>query len=563
MNSQKLENQLNLALDSTMEEREKSLDLNTGYDPNDNVWQLIIKHTGNLDNLKQLNLHFIELLNNYAILYINQSLIDTITEYENIIYVEKPQRLNFTVQQGKRVSCINELQNVSLGDLGLFGNGVVIAVIDSGIDFRHEVFINEDGTTKILELWDQTLGSGENVPLYNIGTIFTGEDINRALKGASPENIDTRDFSGHGTAVAGICSTIAPESKLLVVKLATPLENSFPRTSELMMAIDYSVRKSLEFNVPLVINLSFGNNYGSHDGTSLLETYIDSVAQVGRTTIVVGTGNEGFSTIHTSGIVTDTPEIVEVGINAFETGLNIQLWKLYNDVFNIEIISPSGDSTGTLVKGLGAYRYILGNTILLIYYGEPSPYSQYQEIYLDFIPKDSYIDSGIWQIVIYGQQIVSGEYDMWLPAEATLNNSGFLRPTPETTLTIPSTSEYVISVGAYNGRTFAYADFSGRGYTRFIQTIKPDLVAPGVDISCPSPGGGYVVRSGTSMATPFVSGGAALLMEWGITRRNDIYLYGEKVKAYLIRGARALEGEDRPSKRTGWGALCVADSLPK
>ena len=161
-------------------------------------------------------------------------------------------------------------------------------------------------------------------------------------------------------------------------------------------------------------------------------------------------------------------------------------------------------------------------------------------------------------------RLVTGRYDLWLPAQAALNPATrFLLPTADTTLTIPSTAAGVISVGAYNDSYLSYADFSGRGYTRTDNQIKPDLVAPGVDIVTVQKGGGYAAVTGTSFATPFVSGSAALLMEWGIVRGNDPFLYGEKVKAYLIRGARQLPGfEEFPNPTVGYGALCVRDSLP-
>ena len=178
-----------------------------------------------------------------------------------------------------------------------------------------------------------------------------------------------------------------------------------------------------------------------------------------------------------------------------------------------------------------------------MYYGEPSPYNPYQEIYLDFIPVGSYIDDGIWKIRLTPIRITDGAFDMWLPAGNVLNSgTGFLNPVEETTLTIPSTATKVITVGAYDARFDQAAAFSGRGYTRATNQVKPDLVAPGVEIMSCAPGGGYQVRTGTSMATPFVTGSAALLMQWGITDGNDAYLYGEKMKAYLIRGARKLPG---------------------
>ena len=151
-----------------------------------------------------------------------------------------------------------------------------------------------------------------------------------------------------------------------------------------------------------------------------------------------------------------------------------------------------------------------------------------------------------------------------MPSAAALGaDTGFLFPMPETTLTIPSTAERVISVSAYNAATDAYAEFSGRGYTRELQGIKPDLAAPGVDVTTTAVGGDYRSVTGTSFASPFVAGAAALLMQWGIVDGNDPYMYGEKVKAQLIFGARKLRGEaEYPNSRVGWGALCVENSIP-
>ncbi len=574
MNSQKIENLLNLALDATPEEREKSFNLNVGYDSLSNEWNLIVKYVGNLEFLRSLGISAVELLSNYAIITAPENLIDQIARLNEIVYVEKPKRLNFSVLESKSASCITRVQD-NVG--GLFGSGCIVAIIDSGIDYSNSAFRNQDGTTRIIGLWDQTV-DGTPPFNYDLGTFYSEEDINTALESndslAQQEIVRSVDNSGHGTGVAGIAvgnfaenkndnMGIATKSDILVVKLGTPLPNSFPRTSELMQAIDFCIRTSVERNVPIVINLSFGNTYGSHDGTSLLETYIDEVSGIGINTIVVGTGNEGTSAGHTSGFVEQGRVTnIELAVSQYEPTINIQIWKYYVDIFSIEIISPSGRKVNISGKESGTYRYGTDYTEMLVYYGEPSPFSQYQEVYIDLIPDEFYITPGIWQINILGERIAFGQYDLWLPAEANLNGSKFLRPVPYTTLTIPSTASKIISVGAYNAFTISYADFSGRGFDRTDSVIKPDIVAPGVNITTAAVGGGTVTASGTSFATPFVSGSSALMMEWGIVRGNDPYLYGEKVKAYLIRGAKQLPGHSVPSREVGWGALCLSQSLP-
>lgn len=716
MDNEKIENLLNLALDATERERDRSLDLSTGYDRAERTWEVIVKYGGTTEELKALlrenfpdqyeQLRFTNLSNEYAILTLPESIITAVASLTEIEYMEKPKRLSFAVADGKRASCITPLQTdagtgavtggaavpgtgavtggtflsdtntgttVIPGRTNLTGRGVLVAVIDSGIDYAHPDFRNPDGTTRILCLWDQTIPGGsvpdpradlsaaqppdrtaapdgagtatadgqtqtlltspgtpsdertqqdvspdetgtatvQAQPLlteparesddpgqqnaspggmlpppqgYYLGTEFTRDIINLALDQPTERGRNaicpSRDLSGHGTHVTGIAAGngsasggryrgVAFHSDLVIVKLGTPQEDGFPRTTELMQAIDYCLRKAVAFSRPIALNLSFGNSYGSHSGTSLIETYLNDVSNYWRSSILIGSGNEGATAGHTSGTVSaGRTEVVELAVSEYETAFNLQIWKSYADEFAVSIVHPNGTVAGPIQQVLGTQRFTLGTTELLLYYGEPSPYSPYQEIYFDFIPVSDYVDSGIWEIRLLPQRIVRGNYDMWLPSGGVLNEgTGFLYPTENTTLTIPSTAAKAITVAAYDARFNQLASFSGRGYTRETNQIKPDLAAPGVEITSCAPGGGYATRSGTSMATPFVTGSAALMMEWGIQNGNDPYLYGEKLKAYLIRGARPLGGEANdqlqyPNRQIGWGTLCVENSLP-
>ena len=154
---------------------------------------------------------------------------------------------------------------------------------------------------------------------------------------------------------------------------------------------------------------------------------------------------------------------IELAVGEYQTGFGVQLWKLYQDRFSVEIFSPGGSSTGVIRESLGAQRLSYETEEILLYYGMPSPYSQAQEIYLDLIPKGSYIQDGLWKIRLIPEEIRDGQYDLWLPAGMALNReTRFLTASPDTTLTIPSTASRAISVGAYDDATQAYADFSGR-----------------------------------------------------------------------------------------------------
>lgn len=529
MLSQKNENILNLALDASPQEREKSMELDVGYNPGEKQWTLIVKYSGSLERVRQIAVRVTELLNEYAIIVIGESQIEELIRFPQIEYVEKPKRLFFEVLNGKRVSCINEVQNTRFS---LSGQGVLVAVIDSGIDYERLEFRDSDGSTRIRNLWDQSLVPRAEVNEappegYGVGVEYTQEKMNEAIRARTPEErmriVASRDTSGHGTAVAGIAagngSGVAPESELLIVKLGTTDREGFPRTTELMMGIDYVVRKALEYQMPVAINISFGNTYGSHDGTSLLERFIDDISNVWKSSICVGSGNEAAGAGHTSGRLTDETEVeIELAVQSNQPTLNVQIWKEYTDVVDISVISPSGILAGPIQEILGPQRFSMGQTEVLLYYGEPSPYSTAQEIYLDMLPVSAYINQGVWKIILTPRKIVSGLYELWLPSEGILNRgTGFLYPTDTTTLTIPSTASRVITVGAYNGLTFSYADFSGRGPLRRGGgiVIKPDIVAPGVNITTVAAGGGYIEVSGTSFATPFATGSAALLMEWG------------------------------------------------
>jgi len=597
MDSQKNENLLNLALQTPEEERERSLELNVGYDERERTWEVIVKYHNSLQELANWGIVVEEMIAGYAILTVPESQMDRLAEVEEIEYVEKPKRLFFSDLSGNTASCYAPGSRISQE---LTGRGVLVAVIDSGISYYNRDFRNADGTTRIRYLWDQVLNRE-----------FDAAQINEALgtgsRAAAEQLVPSIDTSGHGTAVAGIAAGnggdrgmayagMARESELLIVRLGSPRENSFPRTTELMRALTYVVKKAVELRMPVAINLSFGNTYGAHNGTSLLERFINNVSEIGRSVICVGSGNEGASGGHVGGsarlerrenyevtsiVNRDDADVangdirVEMTVGAYERGLNVQLWKEYTDRFLVTVVSPSGETFQVDTDRPGKQVYRLQQTHILLYNGEPAPYMTSQEIYFDFLPVPGgmYLNQGVWTFVLRPLKITTGNYTFYLPSASVRSvDTRFVRTTPDVTLTIPSTAGNVITVGAYDPVYEAYADFSGRGYlyqeqvgSRTSDTyVKPDLVAPGVGVIAPDRDGGYGPVTGTSFAAPFVTGAAALLMQWGILMGNDPYLYGEKVKAYLRKGAQPIRGVgEYPDSKVGYGALCIEDSLPR
>lgn len=568
MANQKLEDQLSLALDTPARMREKSDNLDTGYAPEENTWELIVKYNGNLDRLTG-GIRVEPLIAGYAIVTIPENLIGAFSRMEEIEYIEKPKKLYPQVTAGLGASCFYPLLQPVSGK-ALSGQGVYMAILDSGIDYTDPMFRYADGTTKIAWLWDQgkraDAEKGEKPPQG----FFTGVEYSRKMLNANLQKNSERlttDVTGHGTNVAKIAVQGAPESELIVVKLDTA-RGTYPSTVSLLRAFTYVAKKSQAENVPVAINLSYGNTYGAHDGSSLLERFIDNITEVGRNVICIGAGNEGASAGHFAGKLSENEiQRISFAMGTYERSFSLQLWKWYADRMDISILSPAGEQYLIRNQDAGgeAQQVVMEQTKLLIFSGRPQPYRKREEVYIDFIPVETYLNTGIWTIEITPRRIVNGELRLYMPSAVVRSeNTRFLLPSPAQTLTIPSTAQKVITVGAYNAYVRSYAAFSGRGDadSRRAENNKPDLVAPGVNIRIGEGEGGAVV-SGTSYATPFVTAAAALLMEYGIVCGNDPFLYGEKVKAYLHAGARQLPGYDIwPNDQVGWGRLCLESSLP-
>ena len=594
--SQKFENQLNLALETPENLREQTRDLGVGYDPEEKCWELIVKYHGTEGELRtsfaEGTLFSLEILiAGYAILKVPERFVDQVSSNPLIEYVEKPKKFYNTQEGPAARACI---AGVVARDPFLSGSGILIAVVDSGVAYWRKEFRTADGRTRIRSFWDQTLESDGALPGppegFGEGVEFDEAWINYALEAGTEaerfERMPVIDVTGHGTAVTGIAAAsrvngyqgVAAGAELLIVKLGGDNGDldGHSKTTEIMRAVTYCIRKGRELGMPVVINLSFGNTYGAHDGSSLLERFLDNAAEIGRTVICVGSGNEASAAGHVAGRVSERRS-VDLVIAEYERNLSVQTWKHYGDSFQISLRAPGGTVVSLMPSRFdgsgGGYVLWVENTRILVYFGEPTPYSVSQELYLEMLPAEgSYLTAGIWRFTLEPVRIVTGEYFFYLPPAVTRNaGTGFLEPAPDVTLTIPSTAAKVITVGACDEALESYADFSGRGYGMSwrrgeragLGTVKPDVVAAGVNLLAPDPFGGYATLSGTSFSTPIVSGSAALLMEWGIVKGRDPFLYGEKIKAYLRAGAQPLRGETvYPNEKVGYGKACVADSLP-
>lgn len=535
--------------------------------------EVIIKYNGDLSVVgTQLGADIERLSPEYAIVTIAIDRLPELYTFSQVEYIELPKTLTFMLQDSLERAYIPFVQRSST--FGLTGSGVIVGIIDSGIDYTHPDFRNPDGTSRILSLWDQTI-DGSPPQGFRHGTEYTQSQINEALLSESPTAIvPSVDTAGHGTAVAGIAAGngaasdgsgqgTAPDASLIIVKLGHTGNESFARTTEIMRAVKYLSDQALSRNMPLSINLSYGTNNGSHTGDSLFERYLNNMCERWKTVMAVATGNEAAAAHHYHGkLAQKETSIIEFTVSGNPRRLYMTLWKNFVDTITFELIGPNGRSTGIIQPLQSVTRAALGEMNVSVIYAQPNHYTVQQEVYFIFSTQGTSLLPGGWTLIARGEEIVDGEFNIWLPTvEEASRDTSFLRADVNLTLTLPSTAQNVISVGGYNSRLGIATVFSGRGPANVSHSVKPDLVAPAVAILTAKAGGGYDSYTGTSMASPFVAGSAALMMQWGIVQGNDPFLYGQRVKAFLRKGANREFQAQFPNNQWGYGALNLRDTM--
>ncbi|MFL8672489.1 bifunctional germination protease/germinant receptor pseudoprotease CspBA [Clostridioides sp. GD02404] len=517
-------------------------------------YELIVKYNGDILKLEQELGVSVEILNSsYAIITSNnEEDVNTLLTYPEIEFIEKPFILQTQDVQSFSSTGITGFKNRT----GLTGKGTIIGIIDSGIDYTLPVFRDSDGRSKILYYWDQSI-QGNPPEGFREGTLYTNEDINNAIDGNMYIPISTTSL--HGTHVGGICATIASDARIIVVRVGNIQTDVFSRSTEFMRAIKFILDRALELRMPVTLNISYGSNEGSHRGTSLFEQYIDDMCLFWKNNIVVAAGNNadkgGHKRIKLRNNITEEVEFV---VGEGERILNINIWPDFVDDFSVHLVSPSNTQTQSISLTSGEIRNTLGETRVTGYFYPIAPYSLTRRVTLQ-LSSNTQINPGLWRIIFEPIDIVTGNVNIYLPTSEGLNrNTRFLIPTQELTVTVPGTASRVITVGSFNSRTDIVSIFSGEGDTQ-LGVFKPDLLAPGEDIISFLPGGTSGALSGTSMATPHVTGVCSLFMEWGIVNGNDLFLYSQKLRALLLKGARRLTNQSYPNNSSGFGFLSLAD----
>ncbi len=525
--------------------------------------EIIVKYNGNISAVADSFNSYAEILSsNYAILSIDTNEINRLYSFPEIEDIELPKKLYLGANTDLTSSCILSVQNPYSYNLN--GNGTIIGIIDSGIDYTHIDFRNTDGSTRILYLWDQTV-DGSPPADFNEGTEYTQFQIDSALQSDNPFNIvPSNDFNGHGTAVAGIAAGnhgVAFKSDLIIVKVGRNSGDFFTRSTDIMRAVRYIISKSRELQKPVAINMSFGMNSGSHTGNSLFEEYLSEISAEWKNVLVIPTGNEGGAGHHFNGLLKSNQiKEIEFFTASGITDFYLSLWKNFADTFAVELIFPNGISSGVINIENRLKTVRVDNMTLTVIYGQPTRYSTEQEIYFNISANENYIRAGLWKLRIIPSTIVDGEINIWLPTiEEVTAKTYFSNPSVYNTMTLPSTAHKIIRVSGYNDRIGNIAEFSGNGVPD--TTLIPDIAAPAVNVISARSGGGYDYFTGTSFAAPFVTGSAALMMQWGIVNGNSPFLYGERIKAFLRLGARRSDGIIYPNQTFGYGTLCLSNSV--
>lgn len=506
----------------------------------------------------------------YIVGYINQAYVtQLLSDLGGDFLYFLPRIMSPTDSQGNDASGITQVLNQPF--LNLSGRGVIIGIVDTGIDYRKDAFKFEDGSTKILGIWDQTVDGKRQDDLY-FGSTYTSDDINNANRSSDPYSIvPSVDEDGHGTFLASVAASnepgeyigAAPKAYLLIVKLKKAsqylidrylITNDNPNlyeSTDYMLGMKYILDASEKFNMPIVMCIGMGTNDGAHDGNSLIEEYISFVSQRVGYAFVTAVGNEANAKHHTQGRIPATRAADRISIKVGEQGASftVIIHSPGYDKISAGVTSPTGEAVSRVSFQSGlefSNQLVLENTRITLRY--------FRDNNNNVIVSFKNATQGIWNIILYGDLIINGEYWAWLPITGQISPTvEFLRPTPEYTIVIPSTALRAIKCGAYNSKDQSLLVSSSWGPTRLLR-IAPDFVAPGVDVKGIYPTG-YGTMTGTSVAAAITAGIAALLFEWGIVNGNKPAMDSDLIRSYLISGCQRERNLAYPNIQWGFGKV--------
>lgn len=552
---------------------------------NPNYYHYIVQYQGDInEEVSRQPGYYVTIINNkYAIISANRELELNLEEpiFSSIVYAATPDI--FTLEQISPIeaSKANFLQ-LDL-PLKLTGNGVDVAIIDTGIDYLNPEFMKENGETRIEYIWDQTINPIEkdtNNFAVPFGTVYTKDNIQEAIDaskiGKSPyEIVQTKDEIGHGTNMAGIIGAsgknpdlkgVVPECNFVVVKLMEDIVYKKHFNIQIPIfdivfiftALEFLYRYSLSSNKPMIIYFPLGSNFGSHKGNGILELYMESISRNSGIAIVTGTGNQGASGTHTSGIISTVNESrsIQLYVSPEQIFIVTYIWIDSPNIMSLNIVSPSGENTGAInaeINTLETYSFLFENTTIRINNYLPEANTGDQLIRIRFTG----LKEGIWNLILTGESILDGKFNAWIPQEGlSIGGTRFISSDPYGTITNPATSEYVITAAGYNQNNNSILSYSGMAFLDdYISRI--DVAAGSVNALTVAPNNTTAIVNGTSVSSAILAGACAMLFEWGIIDGNDANMYSQTIKAYIAKGAVQRSGDVYPNPQWGYGILNI------
>ncbi|MDF2586266.1 MAG: hypothetical protein K0S41_107 [Anaerocolumna sp.] len=545
----------------------------------ENYADFIIDYETITERLKEFENDTINFIDQrHAVIYFDISRTTRNLLYETG-YSVVPKLFGLTDTQNLEEMGVKKLQSTVA--LSLRGEGVLLGFIDTGIDYTNSVFKNTDGTTRIVSIWDQSIVNlNASDEIFYYGEQYTTDEINQALLSDNPFSVvPSIDEIGHGTTLAGLAGGsaiadadfvgVAPESQFVIVKLKSaklnlkeylcvPQHVQCYQENDIMFAIQYLFNTARKLRKPIAICIGLGTNQGAHDGRNYLDLLISGIAERMGIAIVISAGNEGNTGHHYFGRVDQITgyDTVELKVGQNEYGFTMEIWGQAPGIYSIDIVSPSGEYIPRIPARLAEnreIRFLFENTVLLIDYLLVEAQTGDQLIFCRFKNPAP----GVWKFRVYGKGDINTGFHIWLPMRGFISEETyFVRPNPDTTITNPGNGMLPITITAYDHRNQSIYRNASRGYSRE-NIIKPDLAAPGVEVYGPTLNGVFSTFSGTSMSAAEVTGVAAMLLEWGIVRGNYIYMDTLEVKKFLIRGVKRLPNITYPNREWGYGMIDI------
>lgn len=504
------------------------------------------------------------------------------SKFPSIVYVGK--YYLYTLQSLSPIVAANINQVQVAPPFYLTGKGVLVGIIDTGIDYLNKEFMGNDGKSRILNIWDQSIKPNVPDKYVPFGAVYFNKDINEAIKASSEgknpyDIVPSKDLIGHGTAMAGVIGAkginpeikgAAPDCEFVVVKLIEDAASmkfhnpSMPIYDEaiIMISLSYLHEYALSVNKPMVIYLPLGTTFGNHKGSGSIESFINEISNYRGFVVTTGSGNEGDAGGHASGKIPIKGQYQDISLNISneQKFLRLQVWVNKPNVMALEIISASGESSGIIPASLNqskSINFIFENTVVDVTYFIPEELSGDELIDISML----YLTQGTWKLRLHADSVLDGTFNVWMLQKGlAVDDTKFTYADPYGTFTGPGSAEYIITTANYNQNNFNIVNSSGMSFLN-INYNGIDIAAGGINVKTTAPNNNTTIVSGTSISSAVTAGACALLLQWGIVDGKDSAMYSQKIKTYLTRGTEKRATDSYPNAEWGYGVLNLYDAF--